>query len=94
MNSNGIFELALHLNEPWYIKEIKLEKSAESRRGQLDIFIDFKAGAKFTDELGDVCSVYDTEQRSWQHLNFFEHTCFIHARVPRNSAKERQSKNP
>jgi transposase len=27
--------------------------------------------------------VYDTEQRSWQHLNFFEHNCYLHARVPR-----------
>ncbi len=61
MNSNSIFEMALNLNEPWYIKEIKLEKSKESRRGQLNIFIDIKAGAKFIDELGDVCSVQDTE---------------------------------
>lgn len=87
MNSTAIFAMALNIKEPWYIKEIKLEKSKESRRGQLDIFIDFEVGAKFIDELGDVCSVYDTEQRSWQHLNFFEHNCFIHARVPRIEQK-------
>ncbi len=92
MNSNAIFELALNIKEPWYIKEIKLEKSKESRRGQLDIFIDFKAGSKFTDELGDVCNVYDTEQRKWQHLNFFEHNCFIHARVPRIEQKSSKVK--
>ncbi len=27
--------------------------------------------------------MYNREQRSWQHLNFFEHNCYLHARVPR-----------
>ncbi len=26
---------------------------------------------------------YDTVNKSWRHLNFFEHECYIHARVPR-----------
>jgi len=26
---------------------------------------------------------YDTVSKSWRHLNFFEHECYIHARVPR-----------
>ena len=69
------------------MRKLKLQKAQESRRGELNICIDFKVGAKFIDELGDVCSVYDTEQRSWQHLNFFEHNCFIHARVPRIEQK-------
>jgi hypothetical protein len=25
----------------------------------------------------------DTVQKTWQHLNFFEHECHLHARVPR-----------
>ena len=83
MNSNEIFKLALNLPSPWYIKEINLTKAEEKKRGQLDIHIDFKEGSKFTDEHGNLCGAYDTEQRSWQHLNFFEHTCYLHARVPR-----------
>lgn len=27
--------------------------------------------------------MHDTVERCWQHLNFFEHTCFLHCRVPR-----------
>ena len=27
--------------------------------------------------------MYDHQQRSWRHLNFFEHTCYLHAAVPR-----------
>ncbi len=26
---------------------------------------------------------YDTKDKKWRHLNFFEHECYIHARVPR-----------
>jgi len=26
---------------------------------------------------------YDTTNKKWRHLNFFEHECYIHARVPR-----------
>jgi transposase len=83
MNSIEIFKLALNLQEPWFISDIKLQKPDGKTRGQLEIFIDFKPGAKFMDESGKSCGVYDTEQRSWQHLNFFEHSCFIQARVPR-----------
>jgi transposase len=83
VNSEAIFELALGLKSPWYIKEIKLEKPIDRQRGQLDIYIDFQQGAKFIDEHGKLCGAYDTENRSWQHLNFFEHNCYIHARVPR-----------
>jgi transposase len=83
MNSNQIFELGLGLKAPWYVKESKLSKSSLLGRGQLDIYIDFLSGSKFIDDQGNECSVYDSETRKWQHLNFFEHTCFIHARVPR-----------
>ncbi len=49
----------------------------------MDIYIDFKTGSKFTVATGQACKVHDTVERKWQHLNFFEHTCYIHARVPR-----------
>ena len=66
MNSKQIFELALNLPSPWYIKEIKLEKTEDKKRGQLDIYIDFKEGSKFMDAHGKPCGAYDTEQCSWQ----------------------------
>ncbi len=42
-----------------------------------------KEGSHFLGEDGRSCTAHDTVERSWQHLNFFEHTCFLHARVPR-----------
>lgn len=83
-NSTQIFEMALQINKPWYIKSVTLNKPEMlNNRGQLDIYLDFEKGGQFLDHAGILCGVHDTEDRKWQHLNFFEHTCFIHARVPR-----------
>lgn len=65
MDSTEIFAMALNLESPWFIKDIKLEKPGRLKRGQLDIYIDFKPGAKFKDEHGVLCGGYDTEERTW-----------------------------
>ena len=83
MNSTEIFTLALNLGSPWLIKEINMIRPSETFAGQMDIYIDFKPGSKFQDSVGANCSVYDTVEKTWQHLNFFEHKCYLHARVPR-----------
>lgn len=49
--------------------------------------IDFRKGAVFHYESlqenskGDF-KAYDTVEKQWRHLNFFEHECYLHARVP------------
>ena len=83
MNSKEIFTIALNLIAPWYIEDIKMSKPESGKPGQIDIYLNFRRGAKFTDTSGQECSVHDTVARTWQHLSFFEHTCLIHARVPR-----------
>lgn len=83
MNSTQIFTLALGLQSPWYIEKIDLIKAKGQVFGRLDIFIDFKTGSKFKNTEGKECCVHDTHKRTWQHLNFFEHESYLHARVPR-----------
>ncbi len=83
MNSKEIFSIALNLESPWYIEDIQMRKADSTKLGQIDIYLNFKRGAKFKDIRGNTCTVHDTVKRSWQHLNLFEHTCYIHARVPR-----------
>lgn len=82
-NSTQIFEMALHLQEPWHVSSVTLTPSKKDKIGHLDIYIDFERGGQFMDASGVLCGAYDTVERVWQHLNFFEHKCFIHARVPR-----------
>lgn len=83
MNSSEIFALALGLSSPWRLGKIELVKGGKSTVGELHIHIEFERMAKFLDDTGTLCPVYDSVERTWQHLNFFEHKCFLHAKVPR-----------
>lgn len=73
-----LFEQALHIEAPYYIKELNFD--IEARR--LDIHIDFKKGSTFINESKEY-KAYDTKEKKWRHLNFFEYECYLHARVPR-----------
>ena len=68
-----LFEKALGIQEPWYVKELQFDPEAK----KLDISIDFHKGALF--DYVDARSgreyvglkAYDTTQKRWRHLNFF-----------------------
>ncbi len=85
-NSQEIFSIALGLEAPWQIKEIVFDKV----NLQLDIYLKFEKGFKFTGSDGKKYTAHDTVERSWQHLNFFQHKCYLHAKVPR--VKEKSGK--
>lgn len=81
MSSNNLFKQALNLDSPWEVISSKfVEKDSQM---ELHIEIDFKKGTKFNDLNGKSCNVYDTKVKTWRHLNFFQHRCYLHCRVPR-----------
>lgn len=91
--------MALNVTDPWFIKDVKF--NLESKR--LDIYIDFKKGSTFgffdKEEDKELIGLkaYDTNNKTWKHLNFFEHECYLHARVPRvklEGGKVKQIKTP
>jgi transposase len=77
----AVFALALGLaGTPWEVVEVRFDEE----RKRLDIDLDFPPGSRFAHpETGQLCSVYDTEGRSWRHLNFFQFECYVNAHVPR-----------
>ena len=85
MESKEIFSMALNITPPWHIENVEMTLNKETKTGQVDIYINFKVGSKFKDSTGVESPVYDTIKKTWQHSNFFEHKCYIHARVPRIS---------
>jgi transposase len=87
-NTNQLFELALQLDSSWYIKDIEFTPTRKKTLGQLDIYLDFKKGTQFKDDSGTLCPVHDTIEKTWRHLDFFQHTCYLHARVPRIKTAE------
>lgn len=81
MNSEYLFKMALGIESPWEISGIKFENLKTGK--ELNIHIDFKKGSRFPDDAGVLCEIHDTVQKTWRHLNFFEHSCYLHCRVPR-----------
>jgi transposase len=82
MNSIQLFQMALGIDSPWEIKKINFINNNTDLQ-ELHIDIDFKSGSKFPDENGKLCSIHDTKKKTWRHLNFFQHSCYLHCRVPR-----------
>jgi len=88
MKKEEIFGMALGLQSPWKIADIAF-KDSEKKEGEkeLHIKVEYEKGHKF--KIAEQSySVYDHQERSWRHLNFFQHTCYLHCRVPRVKTKE------
>ncbi len=75
----SLFEQALSINAPWFIAKMNFDEQS----GRLDIHLDFERGSHFADKDGVSCPVHDTVNKTWRHLNFFQHECYLHARIPR-----------
>jgi len=81
VDQKSVFATALGLTgTPWKVVEVRFDRDLK----RLDIDIDFAPGSRFAHpESQQPCSVYDTEPRSWRHLNFFQFECYVNAHVPR-----------
>jgi transposase len=85
MDTNTLFTLALGLQAPWEVKNLRFDEVTR----RLDIDIDFKPGASFPCPVCGIPSkVHDTEEKSWRHLDFFQHSAYLTARVPRCTCGE------
>ena len=82
MFETNLFEAALAIQTPWYVKDVQFDVDAK----RLDIYIDFKRGSTFPSTKSENSGKYkvkDTLDKTWRHLNFFEHECYLHCRTPR-----------
>lgn len=86
MRDVDVFQQALGLTPPWRVESAQFDAEA----GRLDIQLDFAAGSGFPCPVCDRqgCKAYDTSNKTWRHLNFFEHRAYLHARVPRVECQE------
>lgn len=85
MDPNTLFSMALGLQAPWEVKSLQF--SAEDKR--LDILVDFERGSSFPcPECGRPAKAHDTEEKTWRHLDFFQHAAYLTARVPRCKCDE------
>jgi transposase len=85
MESKDLFALALGLSKPWMVVRNELD----TVKRELEIGIDFERGGTFPcSECGQAgCKAFDTEERRWRHLNFFQFETVLSARVPRTDCR-------
>jgi transposase len=81
LRDTNLLQVGLGLTSPWTVTRADFDPEAH----RLDIEIDFDPGSRFacpTCGTAD-CPAYDTERKTWRHLNFFQHQAYLNARVPR-----------
>ncbi len=81
MRDVDLFQQALGLQEPWRVATSTFD--AGERR--LDLRIEFSKGARFAcaDCGRSGCPVHDSTEKTWRHLDFFQHEAYLTAKVPR-----------
>ena len=81
MRDTDLFQLALGLASPWFVKACRFDAA----RKRLDIDLDFTRGGRFPcpDCKAADCPVHDTVDKQWRHLDFFQHQAYLNARTPR-----------
>lgn len=87
MSSSDIFTLGLGLTTPWRVIDQRLETDKQPH--ELHLAIAAEPGARFPcPSCGQLCKPHDWKETSWRHLNFFQHACFVSARVPRSDCPD------
>jgi transposase len=80
MDELGLFTAALGLSGPWRVTRSEFDVE----RTQLDLYLDFDRGARFGCPAKECahggCPLHDTAEKTWRHLDFFQHKAFLHAR--------------
>ena len=79
-HENALFAAALGLQPPYQVSKVDFDREAR----ELHIHLDYPKGSQFAcPECNETSNVYDSSLREWRHLNFFEHSAYLHAPLPR-----------
>jgi len=80
VGTEQLFETALGLSDPWFVRSIRFDVDNKT----LTIDVDFKSGSRFAlAGENEEHPVHDTQTQRLRHLNFFQHECFLEVRLPR-----------
>lgn len=82
MTNLQLFTAALGLPSPWKVSSIDFKEVSGSLSNELHIEITYDRLSVDTQQ-GNSVKIHDHVKRKWEHLNFFQHRCYIHCSVPR-----------
>jgi transposase len=78
--SADLFTVALGLQSPWKVADIRFEPA----QGEIHFDLVCEGQRLICPACGAVDQrIHDRQERTWQHLHFFQYRAFLHARVPR-----------
>jgi len=81
----SLFAKALKLESPWKITKVEFHEGGEV----IKVFVDFPRGSVFScPACGKEVKAYDTTEKEWRHLNFFQYACYLVVRVPRTDCPD------
>lgn len=87
MDGNEILLLGLGIQSPWQLIDQRLDVDKQPHELHLTVRTD--RGQKYACPVcGAQCAAHDFQEKTWRHLNFFQHHCYIHAAVPRVKCPE------
>ncbi len=74
-----IFSLMAGIEAPWLLEKVEVDENKD-----LHMYVKYKRGERFKcNQCQELCPVHDTIDKTWRHLNCFEHKTYIHCKVPR-----------
>ncbi len=87
MDGNQILLLGLGIEAPWKLVDQRLDTDKQPHEQHLEVRAE--RGSKYACPVcGKECPAHDFQEKTWRHLNFFQHHCYIHASVPQVKCPE------
>ncbi len=87
MHADDVLALGLGVTPPWKLVGQRLD--TDKRPNDLHIEVAANRGARFPcPDCGRACKAHDFAEFTWRHLNFFQHHCYITAKVPRTDCPD------
>jgi hypothetical protein len=74
MTNTELFSMALGLQAPWKVSNIEFRSNGTQQELHIEVGYYRIDGSQ---------GIYDHVSRRWQHMDFFQHKCYIHCSVPR-----------
>ncbi len=87
MHAEDVLGLGLGVTPPWKLVGQRLDTDKQPNELHLEVAAD--RGSRFPcPDCGRACKAHDFAEFSWRHLNFFQHHCYITAKVPRTDCRD------
>ena len=82
MDGNEVLLLGLGIQAPWQL--VSQHFDGDKQPHELHLSLSSPRGQKHACPVcGAQCAAHDFKEKTWRHLNFFQHHCYIRASVPR-----------